>query len=256
MKRRSENSIIQYHYLHYNIDDISLFEQYLVISRNITPKCSPDTALLSLFQYNNNKSKYHNIRCSKDESFEIFDGTQWIPGSKHIIKNITSRVRTAVRSIYHKFKFFLTPDCIQYVTNYLERSKPAKKGYGAINAKLNKYICKSSPADRDYKIPKSKNSSLLKSIIDEFTWDSISAYIEKMESINIIFDAEAQVIRAAILAHVERSDYDTRIFFKKLHDRIFTVIWENTCKDEDFDPEEIKQNPMYFQFYQSELSVC
>lgn len=256
MKRQHENSIIQYHYLHYSLDDISLFEQYLVISHNITPKSSPDATLLSFFQYNNDKPKYHNVRCSKDNSYEIFDGTQWIPGSKYITKNITSRIRALIRSIFHKFKFFLTSDCIRYVTNYIERSKPGKKGYSVINTNLNKFIGKSSPSDRDYKIPKSKKSPLLSSIIDDFTWKTVSAYIERMESINIKFDAEAQIIRAAILAHVERSDYDTRIFFKKLHDRIFTVIWENTCKDEDMDPEEIKQNPIYFQFYQSELSVC
>lgn len=161
-----------------------------------------------------------------------------------------------VRFIYCKFKFFVTPDCVQHVTEYTNNSSPNKKGYKNINNNLRDFIDKATVSKVDCKIPKTRKSPLWDSIVDEFTWIMVSEYIEKMELIGINFEDDPLTIRKTILSYIEKNGYETRVFFKKLHDRIFRVIWENTCQDMNLNPEITKQDPMYFKFYQSELSVC
>ena len=55
----TENSWLETEYYDFDIDDLTIHEQYLVL----TSKVSPYIALLDNLNFNPDKKKYHNIRC-------------------------------------------------------------------------------------------------------------------------------------------------------------------------------------------------
>lgn len=249
------NNMILHNYLYYNLDDISLFEQYLIISHNYTSKCSPDTTLLSLFQYNKDNASYHNVRNLPGDSFEVFNGKKWIPGNYRIIKNMTARIRDVICEIYNKFRFFITSDAIKYAKDYLYRSVESSKNYHDNNLRMRKYVGNASISGSTRCLPK-PSSHVWGSLSSDFTWKIVSAYVEKLESMNVKLEDDATEIRNAILSHVEKNGENSRLFFKQLHGKIFDVMWIHSCESANFDPVLIKKHPVYLEIYNEGLARC
>jgi hypothetical protein len=241
-------------YLHNSINDLSLFEQYLIFSYNITVNCTPYTTLLDYLNFNPNKPEYHNILYKNlNKNFlDIHDGDDWIIGNSNLIEKLIANQRTLLCSIFNKFRIFLGRRSHIFGIKHLYNGLYCDEDYIQTNKKFKKYIEDNNNLKEHKKvgddlkihiynksktkkpltytnenIPQNRDHPIWKSLSKTFDWNETVSFITEMESLGINFNSNLEVIRYTLedvikLKKYKSKKYDT--FFKKLFDRLSFFI--------------------------------
>ncbi|AVL93378.1 hypothetical protein mvi_18 [Megavirus vitis] len=216
---------IIYNYIHNDIKDLTLFEQYL----SLTSKISPYTALLDHLNLDPDKPQYHNILLTNlnQNIINIHNGNEWI---KEIMNNAISNVidskRIMIKMIYNRFRCFLNekatcliPKAIYYglSDNYYFHKKLVK------HIKVHLYNNRKLKPKNKEEIPNNKDHEVFWALSKKFTWDEVDKLISKMDKLDINFDANLDDIKQELLMHIDINPKFESIF-KKLLRRIDRLI--------------------------------
>ena len=237
----SPNSIIIqpviniHNYTHNDIDDLTLFEQYLCL----TSKSSPYAELLNHLNLNPNKPQYQNMKITNinKKYMDVNDGQKWI---KEIIldavSNIVDSKRIMIQLIFDRFRCFLSNKATYFVPksiyyglrqNFFFYKKVVQ------HVKLHLYNNRNIESKTDNDIPDDRNDKIFWALSKNFTWLEVNAYITKMDKLNIDFDDNLDGIKSSILNKCENKP-KLKKFFKKLLKRIdYLIELFHTSNDED-----------------------
>lgn len=111
------HNIIVYNYTHCYINDMSIFEQYLAFTSNI----SPHIGILDNLNLNPNKPKYHNMKITNkhDNFMFVHDGNEWLNEYKNeALSYIIDSEKIILRKLFYKFRIFLRDDYAQKAIKY------------------------------------------------------------------------------------------------------------------------------------------
>ena len=207
-----------------DLNDLTLFEQYL----SLTSKDSPYTALLDHLNLNPAKPQYHNIKVSnlKINTIDVHDGQHWI---KEIMKNALSNVvnseRIMIGMIFNRFRCFLSKKATQlipksYYYGFVENYYFHKKMIDQIKVHL--YNHRNIKNAVNEKIP-DENDPVFWALSKKFSWDDVSLLLTKMDKLEINLDKNLDNIKNQILdCTKEKPNLDN--FFKKILKHINKLI--------------------------------
>ena len=246
-----------YPYNYHNIEDLSLFEQYVII----TSKISPYTLLLDNLNLNLNRPQYNNIyyRNITKNIIDLHDGEKWIKGvlSISLDRIIISKI-IVLKVIFNKFRIFFGNEAmklIPYFHHYGREQNSDEYKDLAIDIKFHLYNNRNVKKKNDEKIPTDRNHKIWWAISKWFNWNEVDELITKMIELGTDFDKNLDDIKINILGYIEQNPHLER-FFKKLLKRIdeliddFRIFEENRNNGDsinevdDFSSEE----PFYFDY--------
>lgn len=191
--------IIVVSYEHHDINDLSLFEQYLAI----TSRESPYIGILDHLNLNPDKPKYHNINLTNinKSTMDIFNGTDWLKQYiRDAIPTILSSEQIMIKMIYNRFRCFLSNKGENFVKREFYYGFPInplfrKKRINDI--KLHLYNNKSKPktsSNGSIEIPNNRDHEVFWALSKQFNWDEINDLFTIIDSIKINFDQDIEKI--------------------------------------------------------------
>ena len=226
--------IINIHSYEYNnINDLTLFEQYLCL----TSKNSPYAALLNHLNLNPDKPQYHNMKITNlnKKYMDVNDGQKWI---KEIITsavfNIVDSKKITIELIYDRFRCFLSNKAIKFIPRscyYGSRKNLFFYKQVAQHVKLHLYNNRKIDNKTNDDIPTDPNNEVFWALSKKFIWPEVEKYITKLDKLNIDLDEDLDKIKNNILNKCENKP-KLKIFFKNLLKRIDYLI------DKFHDPDE------------------
>lgn len=165
-------------YLSYDIDDITLFDQYYIFQRSINKKYTPYTNLMDIFNFS--KDKYNNMKPVTDNSYLVYsfepkpensssssdDEDQdseesdsdsecdnlnnkesddemigvWRPGTSKTIKKLAVKQCAVLSAIYNKFRFFFSRKANIFGPKYIYDGFKVSENYTVNNDHIRQYI--------------------------------------------------------------------------------------------------------------------
>jgi len=215
-----------YSYLYNNIDDLTLYEQYLTI----TSKESPYIGILDYLNFNPTKPKYHNLEYKNINKpiMDIYDGNEWM---KILVSDALEHIMDTkimiIRIIYNRFRCFLNSKSSKMI--------PEKMYNGVLkNYYLHKQMIRKIKVhlynnrnikEKNKEIPLNRKDPIWDSLSKNFTWDEVEKLITKMDEIGIDFDGNLDEIKDQINEKITEG-LITKKEFKKLIERIDNLIEE------------------------------
>ena len=221
-----------HNYCYNNINDLSLFEQYLLFSYNISIDSTPYTSLLDYLNFNPDKPQYHNINYKNINKniFDIYNGREWILGTATIIEKLVFSQRILLCSIFNKFRIFLGRRShlfgIIHLYNGLHCGNEYKKMHNDIKMHLYNKRNMNQLDYTDENIPKNRDHLIWKSLSKTFEWNEVISFITKFDELGISFDDNLDRIKINLEKCIDKSK-KMRIFFEKLIKRINFFIYEH-----------------------------
>lgn len=218
--------IINIHPYEYNdINDLTLFEQYL----SLTSKESPHSALLDNLNLDPNKPSYHNIYIGNPDKniIKVHNGDKWIKEIMKIaLSNIIDSKTILIKMIFNKFRFFLNNKALYHIPRYYyyygfkQHTQTYKNlmNYIKVHIHNNRYMDKKI----DKNIPSDRNDKIFWALSKKFDWPEIEELIIKMEEFNIDFNDDLDKIKKQII--IIQDKYKLKNFFKKFLKRIDHLI--------------------------------
>jgi len=194
-------------YLYYNINDLTLYEQYLVFYYNDNVETTPFLNLINLLNYNPNKPDYNNIGHVdfRNGFAKIFNGKQWVQMPAKMMYNIISPLRDQVFFLYNKFRIFLSRRETIFNTKVLYYGIQSNIEYELFTDHIKYHIINKNkraqvqlikqnlPPYHDnvppflHEAPPERNHETWNSLSKSFKWDDVVFLIDKMEFIGINF---------------------------------------------------------------------
>lgn len=245
------NPVIKiYPYQYNDINDLTLFEQYLCIA-SLEP---PHSTLIDYLNLNPDKPSYHNIKISNINKniMDVHNGEKWI---KEIMNNalgiIVDSKTDLFKPILEKFRHFLSNKAMYYVFRYyhyfgfkhdIQKYKKLMQ-YIKVNLYNNRHMDKNIYK----KIPTDRNDKIYRILSKNFVWSEVEELITKMEKLKINPGGNPEEIKQQILLAIDKKP-ELEIFFKKFLKRINHSEIESKIKDDsDESPDSSEEN-----FYDSE----
>lgn len=197
------------HKYDYNdINDLTLFEQYL----SLTSKTSPYTALLDNLNLNPTKPQYHNLsykNINKD-IMNVHDGNKWIKKLvKTAISNVIDSHGIMIRMIFNRFRIFLSNNATHliprayyygaYDLNDLYFHKKVVKHIQLHlynNRKMNQPGLTAGTTIED--IPDDIDDPVFWALSKQFNWNDVEILINKMDDLEINFNKSLDSIKNQI----------------------------------------------------------
>lgn len=209
----------------YDINDLTLYEQYL----SLTSKESPYTAFLDHLNLNPTKEKYHNIKYKNIHKniIDIYDGEKWIKGLvNNALSDVISAERIMIGLIFNRFRCFLNGKATKlipkaYYYGYINNYRFHKKMVQQIKVHL--YNNRNNNNTPNENISTDKNDDVWWAISKRFDWNNVNNYINKMDKYEIDFDGDLDNIKTNIQKLCDDKP-KLKIFFKKLLVRIDRLI--------------------------------
>jgi len=204
-------------FTYYDISDLSLFEQYCVLTYNIERECSPYTTILGQLNLNANKPKYNNIKHRDNfrPIIEVYTGSKFTESDSELIEDFIASERELFCQIFNKFRFFLSRKASVFSNRYLYEGLQTSSQYFRNKQKIKKYIKNkppnSIPAYSDEKIP-NKKDPIWNSLSKYFDWKQVAKYIDYMEIIGIDFNKNAARIKTTVEEYVAKNPTRKGVF--------------------------------------------
>lgn len=204
----------------FNINDLTLYEQYL----SLTDKNSPYTALLNHLNLNPTKARYHNMYANiRNRLMDIHTGEEWVKMAvQEALSNVFCRERIAIGFIFNRFRIFLSNRTTKllptayyygYIENhYFERDTVRK-------IKLHLYNHRKGKTSATKECVPNNESKVWWALSKNFTWAEVEKLITKLDKYGIDLDNEMVRIKTDILALCQKKP-QLKKFFKKLLLRI------------------------------------
>jgi len=214
-------------YLYYNIKDLTLYEQYLILHSDNSSDANPFTNLMDFLNFNPDKQEYQNIAYpTYDKNINLFNGKIWKTIKIDIIDELISVQQSLIYSIFNKFRIFLSRRTtifnIKHLYDGLKISDQHKNFINNMKAHIHyNYNNKTS----HNVTPLNSDNPIWKSLSKSFTWDEVTFYIQKMESINIKFSANAYKMNFFIENYLDSHPNEKKDFIKII-DRLSILIYE------------------------------
>ena len=195
----SNPGLFKYNYN--NIDDLTLFEQYL----SLTSRESSYTALLDNLNLNPSKPKYNNVKY-KDlhrNVIDIYDGKKWIKG---IVNNVVSEMVTLhqllIRSIFDRFRIFMNKKATKLTAKaYYYGSTQNFYFHKKIiqDVKIHLYNNRKNTSEPNTDIPEDVDDDVWWALSSNFTWNYVEKIISIMDKKEIDFSKNLDVIKNDIM---------------------------------------------------------
>lgn len=196
-------------YLHYDINDLTLFEQYLVFYCHTTQCDNIYKTLMNLLNFNPNKPEYHNIIYSniKSSNMRVFDGNRWILQTAGTIEYIVETQRTLLHFIYNKFRIFIGRRSVIYAIKYLYDGLTISDKHKELIRQMKLHIYNKTKYNDTLTIDENvlfkSDHEIWDALSKSFTWKDVVFYIDKLESINVDFSHNLSKIRDHITDYLE-----------------------------------------------------
>lgn len=215
----------------YDINDLTVYEQYLCL----TAKDSPYTALLDHLNLNPTREQYHNMRYNDFHSnkMDVHTGEQWMKTlASEALGSIVSQERIAIGFIFNRFRIFLSNKRTKLTAEayyYGHRQVYRLHKFMVEQVKMHLYNYRKTKKVIKEQIP-DKNSGVWWALSKNFTWAEVEEYINKLDKYGIDLDHELVRVKAEILALCQRKPR-LKDFFRKLlariKDRMKVVHWDD-----------------------------
>lgn len=201
-------SVINVHPYQYNdINDLSLFQQYL----SLTCKSSPHSELLFNLNLDPQKPSYHNIRLGNINKniMDVHNGEKWVKEMVKIaINNIIDSKTILIKMIFNKFRFFLNKRALYHIPKYYhyygfghcQQTYKNLMNYIKIFLYNNRFMENKNTK----KIPDDKNDPVFWALSKKFEWFEIEKIISKMEKLEINFDKNSYEIKQQLLKIIDK----------------------------------------------------
>ena len=208
-------------YNYYNIDDLTLFEQYL----SLTSQESPYKTLLDNLNLNPSKPKYNNVKY-KDlhrNAIDIYSGKKWIKGTVNIVVSqmITSQ-QLLIKCIFDRFRIFMNKKAINLIEKaYYYGSTQNFYFHKKIiqDVKIHLYNNRKNTSEPNTDIPEDVDDDVWWALSSNFTWDYVEKIIGIMDKKEIDFSKNLDVIKNDIIKL-----YPKNPKYKKLFSRVIKRI--------------------------------
>jgi len=212
-------------YTYYNIDDLTLLEQYMALTNTVFPENTPYDILTNLTNFNPNKPKYDNIKSinTNKNEMNVYDGERIINSSGDHVSFMIINQRLVLCEIYNKFRMFLSRKAnirnIKHLFNGLEISKKHKKLIKDMKRHIRNKL---NETKKDISIE--GNKQIWVSISKSFNWDDVVKYIKEMEEIRIDFNDNLGDIRESLQVYSKKNKSKS---FDKLLIRLQKLIYDH-----------------------------
>lgn len=224
-----ENAIITdqiiHPYTHYNIIDLTLFEQYCIL----TSKYSPYTSILDHLNLNPDKSEYHNMYFPNlhKNIIKVHTGNEW---EKELISIAMEKIiisqKMVIKTLFNRFRIFLNtkamkliPNAVYYgcTENYYFYKKLSQ------HVKFHLYKKRNNKTKMTGNIPSDPEHEIFWVISKNFTWDEVEKLISKLDKYNIDLNQNLDDTNDQIIDVVNKNS-KLGIIFKKIIKRVDTLI--------------------------------
>lgn len=212
-----------------DLNDLTLFEQYLAL----TSKKSPYTALLNHLNLNPNKPKYHNMKYSNinKNTMDVFDGKDWLKEIvNNAVLNIVDSKKIMIQIIFNRFRLFLS-DKATYII-------PKSYYYGCVenlyfhkklvhNVKLHLYNNRKNNKNKETyfeaPVPNDRKDPVFWALSKKFSWNEVDEIITLMDENNIDFNNNLNDLKILI---TNNSTIFSDLLYNKLIKRLNYFINE------------------------------
>jgi len=224
-------------YTYNNIDDLTLFEQY----KSISSLDSPYSELLTNLNFHPKKKEYHNIHYGSLHSgtAKVYISAKNVDEKIEIVlQNIIGTKRNMIQLIFYRFRCFLSlkgvnkiPDAIYYGHDPKKRRQQVMYNQLMRHTKMylfnNRTTNKKTNSEDDSVEDDSIGDDLVEDIPDDddpfwwalskkFNWSEVSAYLTKMDKLNIDFMQDLSNIKKQIVTHIKNGKVKLSFFAKLL----------------------------------------
>ena len=212
-------------YSYYNGEDLTLYEQYLILAS----KTSPYTAILDFFNLNLNKSQYHNMRIPNihKPSMDIHTGEEWEKRAiDNVIAALISSHKKIIYRLFNKFRIFLNTKTIELIPMAIYYGCVGnKKVYRKLSQdiKLHLYNRRDKKNVPNLDIPDDDNNEKFCALSKNFTWAEIYDILTNLDQFDFDFDKNLDEIKEQLLKNKIGKDTHDCIF-KKFIKRIDNLI--------------------------------
>jgi len=223
--------IIINNYLHYDINDLTLFEQYLVFCCDTTRNDNVYKTLMDLLNFNPNKPEYNNIKYpnKKSKDINVIVDNKWFYETINIIENILDSQRRSINVIFNKFRIFLGRRATIYSMKCLYDGLKISEEHKELKYQLKLHInnrSKNPPTSiSDENLFLDPKHKIWDSLSKSLTWKDVVFYINKLELIKTDFSRNL----TDIMTHIEKyliNNPDETSSFNLLISRIEILAYE------------------------------
>lgn len=216
-------------FTHFDINDLSLFEQYMILTYSVYPEKTSFDMLMTYLNFNPGKPEYHNIKYPniRKNTMNVYDGEKWVTNCTDDMKHIVSSQRPVLCMIYNKFRMFLGRRANIHNIEHLYNGLQCSKKHAALLRSMkhhiynNRNMQKLKVTDQNIPTGDDDNEGLWFSLSKSFEWDEVVQYINKMEEIKINFNDDLYEIRES-LRFYSKNKKDK--FFDKLIRKLNVII--------------------------------
>jgi len=215
-----------YNYLYNNINDLTLFEQYV----SLTSPESPYRVLLNNLNLHPNKPKYHNIYVPdpNKSTIDVHNGKKWVTEIMFdALYCFVDTQQLMFRLIFNRFKFFLGEKAIFRVPRELFYENPITKRYHkkiVNHIKVHLYSNKNrDEMPNSCTIPTDPSDEIWWALSKQFTWPEVCSIITKIDKLEIDFDQLPEDFYADLIEKIENKP-KLKKFFKKFTKRIDMIL--------------------------------
>ena len=205
---------IVYDYHYGDINDLTLFEQYIVLISDLTPYIK----LLDKLNLNSKKPEYHNIHIGSitRDTIDVVINNEWIKEVMSIaLSNIFMSKRSMMEEILNKFRYFLNNKAIKILFQFYNdyRSVMPKK------IKVHLYNNRKQKKTTKEIIPTDKDDPVFWALSKNFEWKDVNDILTKAEKLGVNFNDNSIQVESSI-RKLTRGDRKLRSLFKPLLARI------------------------------------
>lgn len=215
------NQIVIQKYDTLDIDHLTVYEQYLVITND-----QPYIAILYLLHLHPAKKKYHNMRylAGNNEMMEVYDGECWLKiGIRKALTRFFYCLRQTIGLIFNRFRLFLSNKAVRFIPKahyygYYKVSFP-RNTIKQINLHLQHGSRTESVEMQQIVVVPDENDEAWWALSKNFTWAEVEKFLAKLDKCRIDLDHELVQIKSDVLAICAKNE-ELKIFFRKLNLRI------------------------------------
>ena len=173
-------------YKYFDINDMSVFEQYLAFTSTV----SPYVGILDNLNLNPNKPSYHNMKITnkRENYMTVYDGVKWTNATKDAtLSTIMSSENNTFLKLCYKFIIFLKDDYLQdYKQSY--DPKPASELFREIQESMHKNIYETTKFNnRINMIIPGEDDPIWRPLDKNFVWAEIEMILTKLDELGIHF---------------------------------------------------------------------
>jgi hypothetical protein len=209
-----------HNYMHNSIDDLTYYQQYLVL----TSKISPYSAIIDRLNFNQDKPEYQNMYLMdiKSGTMKVHNGNKWINESMTVAtSNIVDTKNNLLWDIFNKFRIFINEEayekisiicfygrseCIGHNSSEYRRIRNSVKVHLSNNKRERKIF--------DDVVPTDKNNETWWALTKSFNWLEIEVIFSKMVKYKIDLDKNLSEIRSDMVKVMKKTPLTKKYFCK------------------------------------------